>query len=565
MSESRPNPVIRLMPSLTDLAFLLPVLFLFTRMNGVRGLLGDGDTGWHIRAGEWMLQNGRILDHDVFSYTRPGARWYAWEWLWDVAFAWLYRHGGMAAVVLASLLVLSATFALLFRVTRRKCGNVLAAMAMVFLAALLSTIHWLARPHLFTLLFAVVFYSILERAREGRTKLLAWLLPLTVLWTNVHGGFVIGLAMIGCYAAGGVLEGLLETDRARRRAALAGSKPYLLAMLGCGILTLANPFLYQLHIHIYRYLTDSYQFKNIVEFQGADFHHPMAGFLEVMALLAAVSAYRNLMRKQFTQALLLVGMLHGALISQRNIPLLAILAAPAVAATLTEALGELAASRLAAPVRNAAKALVEMAAEFGEMDRLWRVHAVSAATVLALAAMCYAPAPPENFRADYDAKKYPTKAAETLRASRMATRIFADDEWGDYLIYRLYPEKRVFVDGRSDFYGSRFDEKYVDIVGVKPGWEERLRDYGVNAILLPIDTPLTGALRENRRWRPVYDDGVAIVFFPAEGNRSAAGPAAGGERESVAGNGSRERAREFTELNTRDPRSTKSNTRSEQL
>ena len=118
---------IRFLPSLTDVAFLMPLVFLFVRMNGAQRLLGDGDTGWHIRTGEWILQNGRVPTTDFYSFTKPGQPWYAWEWLWDVVFAWLHQQAGMAAVVLASILVLCLTFALLFREVRRTCPNVLIA------------------------------------------------------------------------------------------------------------------------------------------------------------------------------------------------------------------------------------------------------------------------------------------------------------------------------------------------------------------------------------------------------------------------------------------------------
>src|SRR5437016_2451541 len=106
----KPNPIFRLMPSLTDVAFLMPLVFLFTRMEGVRTLLSDCDTGWHVRTGEWILANGRVPDQDIFSFTKPGAPWFAWEWLWDISFAWLHRHGGLAAVVLVSMLVICLTF-----------------------------------------------------------------------------------------------------------------------------------------------------------------------------------------------------------------------------------------------------------------------------------------------------------------------------------------------------------------------------------------------------------------------------------------------------------------------
>src|SRR5438270_93038 len=148
-------------PSLADVAFLMPAIFLFGGLDGARTLLADGDTGWHIRAGEWMLHHGRIARQDFFSYTLPGRPWFAWEWLSELSMAWLHRWG-MAAVVLASTIVLSLTFAILYRVLRARCGNVLVSIGLTGMAVAGSSIHWLARPHLATLLFTVVFLAILE-------------------------------------------------------------------------------------------------------------------------------------------------------------------------------------------------------------------------------------------------------------------------------------------------------------------------------------------------------------------------------------------------------------------
>ncbi len=75
---------------------------------------------------------------------------------------------------------------------------------------------------------------------------------------------------------------------------------------------------------------------------------------------------------------------------------------------------------------------------------------------------------------------------------------------------------KVFVDGRSDFYGEKFNQAYVDVLNVKYTWPQTLERYGVNTLLLHADAPLTGAVKESARWRVVYDDGLAIVFRPVE-------------------------------------------------
>src|SRR5580692_7445262 len=197
--------LLRLFPSMTDAAFVMPLIFLFCSMKGAQTLLGDGDTGWHLRTGEWILAHGRVPRSDIFSFTRSGQPWFAWEWLWDVLFGWLHLHAGMAAVVLASSLVLALTFALLFRLARRR-SDALVALALTLVAAAASAGHWLARPHLFTMLFTVVFCSILAGGqRTGGASGLPgrlWLLPpLMALWTNLHGGFFVGILLIAAYAA----------------------------------------------------------------------------------------------------------------------------------------------------------------------------------------------------------------------------------------------------------------------------------------------------------------------------------------------------------------------------
>src|ERR1039458_9050617 len=124
--ETRSLFAVKLLPSLADFAFLMPIAFLFGRMDGVKTLLGDCDTGWHIRTGEWILAHGGVPMRDIFSFSKPGAPWYAWEWLSDILFAKLNAFGGLQAVVLATILLLSLTFTALFLLVRRKANPIVA-------------------------------------------------------------------------------------------------------------------------------------------------------------------------------------------------------------------------------------------------------------------------------------------------------------------------------------------------------------------------------------------------------------------------------------------------------
>jgi hypothetical protein len=512
MESQRPQFAVKLLPSLTDFAFLMPVVFLFGRMDGVKTLLSDCDTGWHIRTGEWILAHGWVPARDIFSFSKPGAPWFAWEWLSDVWFANLNGLGGLQAVVLFTIIMLSITFTLLFLQVRRK-ANAIVAISVTMLAAAASSIHWLARPHLFTLLFLILFYAALERVREGRTRLagipyLVILPVLTVLWTNLHGGFFVGALMIAAFGAGEILTILLSPDATLRGPAWRNAKAYFLSAIACMVASLANPYTYHLHVHMAQYLRDPFNSQHIVEFLSPTFHHPTAIFFEAMLVLAVATTIWSASRGRFAEPLLMLVWAHGSLLAARNIPIFMIAAAPPVAAAIQEWLLQLPEIHVADWLRAAARKFNNLAAEMGETDAIMRWHLVSAAGILLVASLLYAPHPPKKFRSEFDPTFYPAGALAKL-GHDPRVHIFTHDEWGDYLIWTGH---KVFVDGRSDFYGDDFEEHYIDVMNVKYGWEKTLGRFGVDTILMPPNAPLSGALKESSRWQVVYDDGIALVF-----------------------------------------------------
>jgi len=509
---------VKLLPSLTDFAFLMPIVFLFGRMDGAKTLLGDCDTGWHIRTGEWIVANHQIPIHDFFSFTKTGEPWFAWEWLSDIIFAWLNSHGGLATLVLCSVVLLSATFTLLYRLALRK-ANPIVAVVVTMVAAASSAIHWLARPHLFSLLFLVLFYRALENVRDGRTRLwgipyLAWLPALTVVWTNLHGGFFVGIVMLGAYGVGDLLKKMLSPDSAAAQMAGRRARDFFLCAGACLAASLINPYFYQLHVHVVQYIFDPFQAQHIVEFLTLNFHHPVAMFFEALLILGAGAAIWHAARGSYTEAVLYLMWAHAGLLASRNIPLFGIIATPMVATALDAWLAKLPTLEIASWLKSAGRKYLAIAAETAETDAIPRWHLASIAGVALVAALLFAPAPPPRFRSEYDPKAYPAGAIAMLQKDRGA-RIFTNDEWGDYLIYKLYPKHQVFVDGRSDFYGDDFVQKYLDVMNVKYDWQQTLGSFGINTILLSPSAPLAGALKESSRWRLVYDDGVALVFQPA--------------------------------------------------
>ena len=260
-----------LTPSLSDCFFIALIVWMFIwGASGWISLLGDGDTGWHIRTGQYILEHHRVPTQDLFSFSRPGAPWFAWEWLTDVTYALSFQMAGLKAIVLMAGAMIALFATVILRYTLWRGANALVAAFTTLLAVGASSMHFLARPHLFTLLLLPICLWLVEADRRENTRWLWALIPVTALWTNLHGGFVIFLACLGLLVLAYAIEAALrQRDRRQRWPA----DPPILRAVGRDArwLRWLNPYGVQLHVHIVEYLRADW-IKNIVqEFQAPTF------------------------------------------------------------------------------------------------------------------------------------------------------------------------------------------------------------------------------------------------------------------------------------------------------
>jgi hypothetical protein len=317
-----------------------------------------------------------------------------------------------------------------------------------------------------------------------------------------------------------------------------------LIALGCAAASFVNPYTYHLHVHTLQYLRDPWNARHVMEFLSPSFHAPNALFFEMLLGAGVVAAWWHATQGRYTEAILVAVWAHGGLLAGRNIPIFAILAAPTSAAAIQHGLSRAHEWRVAEWLRVAVARFNQAAAGADEKESIQRLRLASVLGAALVAAILFAPHPPASFRAEFSPKDYPAAALARMNFGP-STRIFTHDEWGDYLIWKLYPRgNRVFVDGRSDFYGGDFESKYLDLLNARWGWEQTLARFGVDTVLMPPDTAITAALKESSRWKLVYDDGISVVF------RSVAGTA--GETFSAADGGGLSRGREATKTETGD-------------
>jgi hypothetical protein len=525
-AQARELPLSRwvsLVPSLSDLAFLIPILVLFWCTTGVGWLLTDSDTGWHIRAGEWMLKNGRVPTADLFSFTKFGQPWFAWEWLSDVLMAAMHSRFGLGGIVVSSLVLLGATSVCVYRSAVEESEYRLIAIVLTGLAVAASTIHWLARPHLVTPLFTGIFCCLLNRVeRRGNDRRLLLLLPaLTVLWVNLHGGFFVGIVLLITYAMGTAGE---ELAHGTRRSAWIRAQKYLLTAGACGVASLVNPYGYRLHVHVAQYLGASFYFERISEFQSVDFHSFTAAYFEILLVLAIAAAAWHLGTERLIQVLLLLSWSHLALFSVRNIPIFAVVSTPGIGLAMRDWLRVVDShwalhwrGRLSAGLAEVETGLEAIANGRNRSRR----HLAPCVAVLALGWFVFHPGRMRALHADFDRTRFPTEATTFLSDTGPvpAVRLYSSWQWGGYLIYRLWPSVPVFDDGRTDFYGPPFVLEGLRVWEVRPDWAEILARYRVNAALVPVDSALGTVLSERADWKLVYADRVALMFMKIENQK----------------------------------------------
>jgi hypothetical protein len=116
--------------------------------------------------------------------------------------------------------------------------------------------------------------------------------------------------------------------------------------------------------------------------------------------------------------------------------------------------------------------------------------------------------------AHFNPKRFPVAAVDYIQKNKLPGPIVNPDDWGGYLIYRLYPRTKVVIDDRHDFYGEEFLKSYLKMMHVEPGWKDFLREHPAGAVVVPSTSALANVISETADWKPIYTDDVAVVFVP---------------------------------------------------
>ena len=467
---------------LFPLAFFLMVFALAVRQSAYI----DPDLWWHLQAGQDIVQSQAIPHVDTYSFTKAGEEWVAHEWLSEAVMFLIYHSAGWGGLLFVFSVLITVTLYL----TYRRCEGqpYVAALAILLAAGSASPLFGI-RPQMITLLLVTIFIGLLTRyAEDGQGRRLWWMVPIMLLWVNLHGGYVIGLGLIGLY----IISLLLDR------------KWHLVPRLSLMLLLTAS--VVPLNPNGFRMFTYPFETLGLAavsfidEWASPDFHKvmflPFALLLFTLVGSLAWSTRRALASELFL--LLITGL--GALRSARHIPIFALIATPILAKHLWDIVVS----------RGWEKRFTGIESPATGFALVFNMVFLLAPATLGVVRVTHF----VNNQPAYEAKNYPQAAVNFLVEKQLPGPIYNRYGWGGYLIRRLYPNPnyRVYIDGRADVYGDSFTVESVRTYDGHPEWRKPLERLGVRTVIISPNAPLSSLLREDEQWTKVYEDKQAVIF-----------------------------------------------------
>jgi hypothetical protein len=474
--------------------------------------LTEFDFWWYLASAERILETRSVPDTDPFSYTAEGKPWINHMWASQLL-VWAGWHtGGRVVLILVKALLVAATFAVVLVTMRRRGVHPVAAAAVTLVAAWAGWEFWDVRPQVVTYLLLAVYLHVLREGWEARPRTLGWLPVLMVPWANLHAGFLTGLGIIGLVGLGTALPHL--ADQARRSTGWRVLRLAAAVGVVTALASLLNPFGLRAILFPLEVVNTRLFMSTTAEWLSPNFHNPAYLGFEVMLLLLVPAFAWGRHRLSTTDVGLALAFTHLALSSSRHLPLFAVTVTPLLADSLEAAVRDLWARRPAGwDVAGLARRHV---------PTFWPRLAAPGAPMVALAAVlvvglvpgwAHLLEPKRNpFLQDLNEQRYPGETMRFIRGERLPAPLFNSYAWAGYELWQLYPDYRMFIDGRTHVYGQEILQDYIEVVNVGVRWRSVLDKWRIQTILTERTSPLAQALGAVGGWRLVFTEREAAVF-----------------------------------------------------
>jgi hypothetical protein len=480
-------------------------LFLGLNLTSARIVLisADSDAAWHRRFGEWMIQHHAIVRENNVLHTHQSS-FVSMEWLSEVVYAAAGYLFGWNGVVLVAATLIATIYWLLHRQLLADGCDALLATVLVLVAMLAASMHWLARPLLFTHLLTLVFAWQLRGFQQGRVsarQVFFSLPPLMVLWVNLHGAFMTGLVLVAMYTLGSACSAWRQSNSYMKAITLA------VLLLFCLAASFANPNGWKLHAQILSFLHSPELSNLTTEFASPSFHTVgMQGFL-LLLLMLGVTLMVVRPPLSATEVLLVGGWGCFTLFSARNVPIFTLVVTPLLGHWLTNFARTERRSPWWQHYHKWAERVTTLDRAAGNAVP---IGAAIVCMLLILAIPRIAGSDPV-LTTEFPSRRYPTGAVTHLREypEIVHGEMFNSFFWGGYLEFAL-PERNAFFD--AEFYNVELWRDFQTMDEPKRGWEDAFTKYRIGWTILPLQHPLNRILELNPHWSLVFSNQQTLVF-----------------------------------------------------
>mgnify|MGYP000926544523 CR=1 FL=1 len=472
--------------------------------------VGTSDLFWQMKAGELIWETNSVPGVDVFSFTAAGKPWHDHEWLANVVYYGAWRTGGFDFLSVLSFAVGLCLVASIYAGARALSRSEPIAVILAFFvcAASAQRIQQF-RPELLAFIFFSLLLWILFSASAARRRRLWLIIPMHVLWANFHASAIIGPALI-------ILSGaaLILSARQRGREAPFSWRTLLLLSAASAAALAVNPYGPGIYTFPFEHMGHGFSLAVTSDWAKPGWFSPVADIsawgLSAFAAVSLIMGWLAFRRGclPWPEALVALACLPAGPMMTRFVPFAVIALALFIAACIGCA-GK------TSPGRESFLRVASVALAFGALLVMWKsgpIHGLRS----------------ENGRVDivlglpvglgFHAGDFPVEAADFLERSPIEGRIFNDMSWGGYLIWRMWPGRKVFIDTRTPVYGDSFIKDYSDALFDEERFSLLADKWRITHVLYDLrdlgapEGPLE-FLKNNPRWRPVYSDANSVIFL----------------------------------------------------
>ncbi len=416
------------------------------------------DVWWHLKAGEIIWEKKEILRKDIFSFTSEGKEWIDHSWLSQVLLYLFQKNFGINGVILLQFILVFLISSVLYLRISKMMPKSFAFLCTVLIIFMIKK-GFNHRPHLFSLLMLSLLLYFIE------SKKYRYIPVILALWSNLHGGFIVGIIVSSIY--------LFQKNNR-----------ILLASL---LSPLINPYTYKIYLYTFQYAKNSVHTRFISEWQSPSFHEPT--ILEAMILFSFLAFPKVNMREK----ILVLLFTHLVLFAVRNELFYAIIVVPLIF-----------------------KGLLEYNPRILSIEREKKpiyIGIVIGLSFILIPFLGYLNVSKPDYSVIHN--NYPYGAVNFLKQKDFGKNLFTTYRWGGFCIYHLYPKYKVFIDGRADVHQNLL-ETYSKIYRLNVEPISVLKKYNVSVLLIEKNSPLDIYLKS--RMNSSYRDGISVVYILEENN-----------------------------------------------